>query len=76
MAATAKATYASVALLGVVDVQSSIEQLEDRGIVPSLTSVCGSCGRVSVVLYDGARDAFAHTLGLWARYGRFMSERP
>ena len=47
-----------------------MESVEDVGIVPCVTAVCGECGRISVIAYDGS---CAHALGLWKRYGKFIA---
>ena len=65
-------SYASTVLLGNEDLKSAIETLENRGIVPCVTAVCGKCGKLSVVMYQGSADPYVHSLAMWNCLGRFL----
>jgi hypothetical protein len=72
----ARATYASVIVCGSNDVHQTIEFVENKGIVPCVTAICGGCGRVSLILHEGSKDPFAHSLAMWERYGKFIATSP
>jgi len=56
------------------DLQTEVEALESRGIVPSVTAVCGTFGRLSIILYDGAREPYVHGLALYERIGNYVAQ--
>ena len=64
-------SYASVALLGEEDLQTSVEQVESQGIVPSVTAVCPRCNRVTVILCENEAP-YVHVVGVWRRLGAFL----
>jgi len=57
-------SYASVALLGKTSLEDAVTELEGQGIVPCINAVCGSCGRLSVILYD-VEEPYLHSLVLF-----------
>jgi len=56
------------------DLEIEVESLESRGIVPSVTAVCGTCGRLSIILYDGALEPYVHALALYAQVGKYLAQ--
>lgn len=47
-----------------------MESVEELGVIPCVTAVCGACNRISVIAYEGS---CAHALGIWKRYGKFIA---
>ena len=62
-------SYGSVALLGNKDLEQCVVSMEGRGIVPCVNAVCGRCGKLSVIVYDGS---CVHSLALWERLGKYL----
>jgi hypothetical protein len=57
-------SYASVAFLGKKTLEDAVQELEGVGIVPCVNAVCGTCGRLSVILYD-VQEPYLHSLVLF-----------
>ncbi len=65
-------SYASVALLGNECLESAVEALEGRGIVPCVNAVCGKCGELSVIVYEDCEAPYVHALAMWERVGKYL----
>ncbi len=63
-------TYSAVLISGNTDPAQYMERVEEIGIIPCVTAVCGDCNRISVIAYDGS---CAHALGMWMKYGNFIA---
>ena len=68
-------TYASITLLGTEDLETRVDQVESVGIVPCVTAVCGECGKMSLVLYEGVADPYVHALAMYERLVEHLGER-
>ena len=63
-------TYASVVVCDGSNTVHYMERIEELGIIPCVTAVCGACNKISVIAYDGS---CAHALGTWKQYGKFIA---
>lgn len=64
------ATYSSTVFLGHSHpLDEAVHAVESLGIIPCVTAVCGSCGRLSLIVHD---NSVLHSLGLYRRFGKFL----
>ena len=64
------ATYSSTVFLGHShSLDDDVRAVESLGIIPCVTAVCGSCGRLSLIAQDGS---VLHSLGLYRSFGKFL----
>ncbi len=64
-------SYASVALLGQESLEHAITDLENRGIVPCVTAICGKCNKLSTIMYD-VEEPHLHSLVIYKILGKYL----